>query len=59
MLKCTIKLKYATECKYTANWKVRYMSLNNALKTWVDAMGRGGGESQIDLAPARLLSFDA
>ena len=34
------------------------MPLNNASKTLADAMGRGGGESQIDLSPARLLSFD-
>ena len=34
------------------------MPLNNASKTLVHAMGRGGGESQIDLSPARLLSFD-
>ena len=27
-------------------------------ETLADAMGRGGGESQIDLSPARLLSFD-
>ena len=27
----------------------------NASKIWVDVMGRGGGESQIDLTPARLL----
>ena len=59
MLKYTVKLKYAGEYKYTANWKVCYMPLNNAWKTWVDMMGREGGESQIDLTPARLLSFDA
>ena len=36
------------------------MSLNNALETWwVDVMGREGGESQIDVTPARLLSFGA
>ena len=51
MLKYTIKLKYASECKYKANWKVHYTLLNNASKTWVDAMGRGGGESQVDLTP--------
>ena len=58
MMKYTIKLKCANECKYTANKKC-YMPLNNAWKTWVDAMGREGGESQIDLTPARLLSFGA
>ena len=36
-----------------------YMPLNNAQET-VDVMGReAGGESQIDLTPARLLSFGA
>ena len=44
---------------YTANWKVCYMLLNNALETWVDAMERESGEWQIDLTPARLLPFDA
>ena len=44
MRKYTIKLKNASECKCKAN---------------CDAMGRGGGQSQIDLTPARLLSFDA
>ena len=34
--------------------------MNNALETWwVDVMGREGGESQIDVTPARLLSFGA
>ena len=59
MMKYTVKLKYANECKYAANLKVCYMPLNNASETWVDAMGREGGESQIDLTSARLLSFGA
>ena len=58
MPKYTIKLKYASEYKYTANWKVPYMPLTNILKTWVDVMGRRG-ESKIDLTPAMLVSFDA
>ena len=36
-----------------------FYATENPSETWVDTMRREGGESQIDLTPARLLSFGA